>query len=283
MFNSNLKKEALEKFKNATENYNNLIKSVNNKSIELFQLRLKSSEEVIQNVERYINNLSNSPKEFDKAVSELKFSFSKFNSVLDSVTKEAEKTATIAGRTAGAGALAGVGFAAAAPTAAMAVATTFGAASTGTAIASLSGAAATNAALAWLGGGALAAGGGGMAAGNAFLALAGPIGWTIGGVSLIGSSIWASSKNKETAEKANTETIKVNQQISAFQTIIEEINKLIKLTKQHAEGAMKQLQFLINNAPDNYKSFNSEQKQEIMSLVNNIQSLSKLLSKTVGN
>ncbi len=36
-----------------------------------------------------------------------------------------------------------------------------------------------NAALAWLGGGALAAGGGGMAAGEAFLTLAGPVGWGI--------------------------------------------------------------------------------------------------------
>ena len=68
---------------------------------------------------------------------------------------------------------------------AMGVATTFGVASTGAAISALSGAAATNAALAWLGGGALAAGGGGMAAGEAFLALAGPVGWAIAGVSLV--------------------------------------------------------------------------------------------------
>jgi hypothetical protein len=50
-------------------------------------------------------------------------------------------------------------------TAAMAAATTFGTASTGTAISSLSGVAAYNASLAWLGGGTIAAGGGGMAAG----------------------------------------------------------------------------------------------------------------------
>ncbi len=68
--------------------------------------------------------------------------------------------------------MAGAGIAVLGPTAAMAVATTFGTASTGTAIATLSGAAATNAALAWLGGGALAVGGGGMAAGKAFLAMA---------------------------------------------------------------------------------------------------------------
>lgn len=87
--------------------------------------------------------------------------------------------------TAGAGA--GVAVAALGPTAAMGIATTFGVASTGTAISALGGAAATNAALAWLGGGALVAGGGGMAAGEALLALAGPIGWAIAGVALLGS------------------------------------------------------------------------------------------------
>lgn len=86
-----------------------------------------------------------------------------------------------------AGAGAGIAVVALGPAAAMGVATTFGVASTGTAISALSGAAATNAALAWLGGGALAAGGGGMVAGEALLALAGPVGWAIAGVSLLGS------------------------------------------------------------------------------------------------
>ena len=84
---------------------------------------------------------------------------------------------------------AGVAVVALGPTAAMGIATTFGVASTGTAISALSGAAATNAALAWLGGGALAAGGGGMAAGNALLALAGPVGWAIAGIALLGSGL----------------------------------------------------------------------------------------------
>ena len=95
-------------------------------------------------------------------------------------------------KTAGKGAAgvgAGVAVVTMGPTAAMGVATTFGVASTGTAISSLSGAAATNAALAWLGGGALSAGGGGMAAGEAFLALAGPVGWAIAGIALLGSGI----------------------------------------------------------------------------------------------
>ncbi len=72
-----------------------------------------------------------------------------------------------------------------------------------TAISALNGAAAINAALAWLGGGALAVGGGGMAAGEAFLALAGPVGWAIAGVSLVVSGLffWKSSSDKKRLEK----------------------------------------------------------------------------------
>ena len=81
----------------------------------------------------------------------------------------------------------------------MGVATTFGVASTGTAISTLSGAAATNAALAWLGGGALAAGGSGIAGGQALLAMAGPIGWAIAGVSIFVSGLlfWKNHRAKK--------------------------------------------------------------------------------------
>ena len=101
-----------------------------------------------------------------------------------------------------AGVSAGVAVASLGSTAAMGVATTFGVASTGTAISSLSGAAATNAALAWLGGGALSAGGGGMVAGQAFLALAGPVGWAIAGVAILSSGLlfWKAQDEKKCLE-----------------------------------------------------------------------------------
>lgn len=97
-------------------------------------------------------------------------------------------------------AIAGTGVAVAVlgPPVAMAVATTFGVASTGTAISALSGAAATSATLAWLGGGALAAGGGGMAAGSALIALAGPVGWAIGGAAVVVTGAFMLSRQLET-------------------------------------------------------------------------------------
>ena len=112
--------------------------------------------------------------------------------------------------TGGAGVAAGAAVASMAPTAMMWVATTFGTASTGTAISALGGAAATNAAVAWLGGGAIAAGGGGMAAGQALLALAGPVGWGVAGVSVIATALlaWRKMMKREEGKKEEIKRIK---------------------------------------------------------------------------
>ncbi|MCD8255396.1 MAG: hypothetical protein LUC36_07655, partial [Oscillospiraceae bacterium] len=127
-----------------------------------------------------------------------------------------------------AGVSAGFAVAALGPTAAMGIATTFGVASTGTAISALSGAAATNAALAWLGGGALVAGGGGMAAGSAFLALAGPVGWAIAGLSILSSGLFFI---KTRGDKERLENIFVhisNRDIKSYELAIVELNERIK-------------------------------------------------------
>ena len=108
---------------------------------------------------------------------------------------------SVAAGVAGGAAVAGI-----APPAAMWIATTFGTASTGTAISTLSGAAATKAALAWLGGGTLAKGGLGIVGGKAFLALAGPIGWGITGVTTAASAVALGHKNKQIADEAIAET-----------------------------------------------------------------------------
>lgn len=126
-----------------------------------------------------------------------------------------------------AGVGAGVAVAALGPTVAMGIATTFGVASTGTAISTLSGAAATSAALAWLGGGALTAGGGGIVAGNAFLALAGPVGWAVVGVAIMvsGLLLWKGKSDQNRLEDIFTLISK--RDVKSYELGIVEINERI--------------------------------------------------------
>lgn len=282
MLNGELKKEALNRLKSADQEYQKIAANVTKQAAELYEVRKSTAQQVIQDCENYINTLANSPKEFDKSVSDFKVEFSKFTKVVERFNADSDRAAVVSGSLAGAGAAAGVGVAALGPTAAIAIATTFGTASTGTAISALSGAAAANAALAWLGGGAVAIGGGGMAAGNALLALAGPIGWAIGGTALAGSALWTREKNAEIAQKANKESAKIKSKTAALKTAITEITKLLALTHEHANGVNNDLNYLKSDAPDNYLHFNIEQKQKLAALNNNIQALSKLLNKKLS-
>jgi len=281
MFNGDLKKEAIERLNRSAESYKDWVEKIQSKSAELFVLRKQSSEEVITAVEDYIKTLANTPKEFDRSFAEYKAEFAVFTQMLRDLQTKSDDVDFQFGTTATAGVLAGVGTAAFAPTAAMAIATTFGTASTGTAIASLSGAVATNAALAWLGGGTLAAGAGGMAAGEALLALAGPIGWAIGGVAIVGGGLLARSKNEKIANEANSKRKEVEVLTAQLKAADHEVNALISLTNTHVAGVKNILSKLKKSAPNDYRSFSSEEKSELGALKNNIEALSKLLNTKV--
>ncbi len=170
----------------------------------------------------------------------------------------------------------GVAVMALGPTAAMGVATTFGVASTGTAISALSGAAATNAALAWLGGGALAAGGGGMAAGNAFLALAGPVGWAIAGVALLASGImfWKSSSDKKNIE--NTFTLISNRDVDSYKLAIVELAERIERIGNERE-LLKEAIVKVKSFGTDYEAMTEAQQYELGAYVNLMFSSTQLL------
>lgn len=281
MLNSDAKRKAIARLEDAARKQNELLEQAKARSTELFEIRRETSDRIISAAESYVNELANSPKEFRKEISEFRIQRDRFDHVVDEITAKAKEVAHVAGGVAGAGAVAGVGVAALGPSAAMAIATTFGTASTGTAIASLSGAAATNAALAWLGGGAIAAGGGGMAGGGAFLALAGPVGIGIGAVAVGSGVLWARAKNKRIAEQAYEEAAKALAGCHSLERALAEVNLLKVQTLDHANGASEQLTKLRMTAPHDYTLFDLECKQELAALVNNIRSLSQLLNKSV--
>lgn len=280
MLNSSLKKKWIADLESTTNEYKSCTQSVIQRSEFLLDQRQKSKE-AIQYIEKYINSLANTPKEFEKEFDEINHNIKEFDS-LTRIEYEANKGEKISGSVAGAGAVAGIGVAAFGPTSAMAIATTFGTASTGTAISTLSGAAATNAALAWLGGGALTAGGGGIVAGETLLALAGPVGWTIGGVALAGGALIANSKNKKVAQKAEKEVIVIEGEISKLSSVENEINEMAKLTIKHYTELKNQCKLFDSLDLNDYNLFNEEQKYDLGTLINNTRSLSKLMKKTIG-
>ena len=225
MFGSDRKQASVEKFDKAVSHYKSLLE-VSSKSItQLYQVRKKAVIAIIEaetqllsnpniddNLLRAISDARNNIREFEDSV------IQEENIILDDRKGHSGATAAAAGA-ATATAISTLG-----PTAAMAVATTFGTAATGTAISTLSGVAATNAALAWLGGGAIAAGGGGMAAGSALLALAGPIGIVVGAGIAIGGGFNARTKNNKAAAEIDKQTAEIYAKCDKITNCCQEIN-----------------------------------------------------------
>jgi hypothetical protein len=279
MLNSESRKQAQTRLKKAAEQYEQAGEQLKVTAESLYQTRVNRGVETIRRCEDYINTLANKPKEFSKVVADLKEELQKIAEYdLDLIDAN---PGNLAQKAAGAGVMAGAGVACFGPGAAIAFATTFGTASTGTAIATLSGAAATNAALAWLGGGALVAGGGGMAAGNALLAMAGPIGWTIGGATLVGSGMWTNHKNKEIAREANENAEQFERYTVQVNTANQEVNLLERETVRLVNFIKQELFFFEENAPSNYLKFDESLKYRMNILINTIRSLSISLQKNI--
>jgi len=268
-------KKKKSRLKLAQEQAESAIKKTNEKIVELgtYASQLYDKLNIIQ---KLFDDIRNIP-------SEKRFEHEKLKKICLNWKQQAEKIESdyknASVKTAGkgvAGIGAGVAVAALGPSAAMGIATTFGVASTGTAISTLSGAAATNAALAWLGGGALAAGGGGMAAGNAFLALAGPIGWAIAGVAIVGSGLllWKGKSDKNRLEDIFTLISK--RDVKSYELAIVEINERISRIKDESQKLNSAIERTRVFGLD-YNSMTEAQQYELGSYVNMMNASTQLL------
>lgn len=161
----------------------------------------------------------------------------------------------------------------------MAVAMTFGTASTGTAIASLSGAAATNAALSWLAGGSLAPGGAGAIAGQTMLRFLGPIGLLISGVSLTASLMQINKSNKEIAENAEKSITAIKKEIERIKEINVQVLSWNKETIALSTAITSHLRRI--SSKHDYNTFSDDDMNELISLFNSTEVLSKLIGKTI--
>ena len=282
LFNSKLRQEAVEGYKESIRLYNDEADNLANKSTELYQIREKAVK-VVKIIEERISKLANKPKEFETKLEEIDVEIQNFEDKQIAISQSIKEAELASGSTAATASLSALGVTVATlgPTAAMGVATTFGVASTGTAISSLTGAAANSAALAWLGGGSVAAGGGGVAAGNAFLALAGPVGWGIAGVMLtasVGAGVVANRKNEEVAKEAIEEQKKVELLARQLKEKVIEVTELIELTEKQTEGI-----YLANLSLTgmDYSLFTDDEKYQAGALVNSTLSLTAMVNKEI--
>ncbi len=282
MFNSNLKKEALRIHQEILQRYNSSYEAMGKSCEQLYDLRGKSVE-LIKSVQFVVNSIANTPKEFETQLGKIGKELTKFSET-EEYARKAYDASLKAGVNIAGGVAAGFGVASMAPTVMMSIATTFGTASTGTAISALSGAAAQKAAIAWLGrtfAGFAVKEGAGMAAGQAFLALAGPIGWGITAASTGISLISLSNKNKKLADDAVSEAKEIAKAREALDEANEKIKSLISRTDLLYNDINKQRNRIIGFTNLDYTSSSDEDKYFLGTLVNNTLSLSVLLNETV--
>ncbi len=260
--------------------YNDAYTLMNDKGVQLYVSRCRATD-TINNVEILVNSIANHPKNFDTDFEEINLNRKQFTDACDFAEKQIQAARKAAGG-AGAGLAAGASVAFMAPTAAMWIATTFGTASTGVAISTLSGAAATNAALAWLGGGALSAGGAGMAGGHALLALAGPVGWTIAGATLL-TSILLFTKNKAKLNKEKNEEIEaVKRNTERIKEMDGEITEILSKTVEIKNGLDTNYHECLGMFNGDYSTFDDESKMKLGSMVNLTKALSAMYNEQVS-
>ena len=260
--------------------YNDAYTLMSDKGMQLYVERCRDID-LIDNVEALVNSIANRPKEFDTEFEVIKTNRDHFTESCEFANRELQAAREAAGG-AGAGLAAGATVAFMGPTAAMWIATTFGTASTGTAISTLSGAAATNAALAWLGGGALAAGGGGTAAGTALLAMAGPIGWSIAGATLLTSILLFAKKRLKLNKEKNSEIESVKANTEKVRELDAKITGIIDETKGISDNLKKAYTECLTLFSCDYTNLSDDQKMKLGALVNNTKSLSATLDEEIG-
>lgn len=274
-----LKTKKPDQYEEAITEYNGAFTLMNDKGLTLLRQRERSTD-LIEFIEVLVNSIANTPKSFETDFDEIGLNRAHFLEAEEFARKDLEaarKSATGAG----AGFAAGAAVASLAPSAALWVATTFGTASTGTAISTLSGAVATKAALAWLGGGALVAGGGGTAAGSALLALAGPIGWTVAGATLLASVALFAKKKFENREAKQEALTAVKQNTALVIAIDAQIDDLLQRTISLRELLTKSYRDALPLFGADFLELTKERQSQLAALVNNTKACAAMLSRRV--
>lgn len=277
VLNQDYKETAILELEKANSEYTIVFKRTVDNMTRLLKSRQRAVRTIL-NIEAYINGLANKPRDYETKIGEVKIRYIEFNNRIDEIKRldEKEQQLPYEKRT-GTGILVGAVGAAFAPSAAMAVAMTFGTASTGTAIASLSGVAATNAALAWLGGGALTTGGAGVLGGQELLTMTGPVGWAVGGISVAGGILLKAFANSDIAKQAENATRTIIREMERIKEIDATVCAWNKENIKLSNELTKKLTSV--RRKKDYTLFTEDDKRELIIVMN----MSEVLSKKFGD
>lgn len=279
-------KRQVDELQKICEKYHNNRASLTKKAQSLFDKR-KNYVSTIEDIESYLSSIDNLPSWCEDEMQEALLLLQDFKTAVqyEKSPMDYANLHDASGRTAAfmaAGGVVGTATAVFGPTAAMSLATVLGTASTGTAISALSGAAATNAALAWLGGGALAAGGAGVAGGNLVLAMFGPIGGAIAGISgAVGLTVIRKKNRKlaaqveEQKESIKKDNMTLAKRITALQSLIS------KSTEFDKTKLTPSLQWIKEVKPKYYSRWTDDQKRQLEVLLNNVSNMAQLINQRI--
>lgn len=272
--------EDKKKFLKLKEEYEDKGEEIVNIVSKLYVKR-KVALSLIQLVYMYVSSLNNCPRSILELTEEAYNYTKQFRQAIDwenegnnikidqPTTSDSASTSAVIGGVAIGSAVATMG-----PSVAMAIATTFGIASTGAAISSIGGITAINSALSWLRAGAIVGAHGGIAAGSALLALAGPIGWSVAITTVLGAGI--SSYYKKEKFRELSEQIRTNLRI--LEPKVKKLNCMYHNTSD--------LIYKVSNIKSilNYKDFEDGDypRNDLFQIVNQTITLAKSLNETVS-
>ena len=244
--------------KRKEQNIEKLREDLNLNKIPKLGVEVKKLYDKINEMNEVINGIRNIPEELELKRFKINQVLDNWKFKIEEIEKDYNDSTFKSAGYGAAGAAAGFAFVSMAPTVAMGIATTFGVASTGTAISALSGAAAN----------------------RALLALAGPIGWGIAGLSVLcaGFFYWSAKNEKETLENM---FIKISSNSEKkIQLGIVEINERIEFIHYEVE-LLEKLHYEILAYHKDYNNLTDGQKFKLGSCVNTMQASKILITEPI--
>ena len=115
-----------------------------------------------------------------------------------------------------------------------------------------------------------------MAAGSAFLALAGPVGWTIAGLSIVASGLMFFQTKSDKEKLENVYTLISNRDVKSYELAIVELSERIKRIIDE-NGKLEEAITKIETFGTDYSRMTEEQQYELGAYVNLMEAATMLL------